>query len=369
MQYKLFKGIFFSVALIAGSVANAHEVHHLNATMMLEHEGFMVWYAVKEGWDKEIGLEIDLSIVHTSGIDVIDKKRQEPKAWDVAGVGAIPAIAGSENLPIEIIGIANDEAEATDVVVPKDSEILKTKGWNEDFPEVYGDPESIKGKKFYTKRLTSSSYTFSNWLDIFDLNEQDVTTVNTTAYDAVARMTKNDGAGAVIWSPNNFMPLDSGFKIAASAKQIGLFLPIAFVSDLDYAESHPRRLGKFLALYERVAKEQQKNPEKMAKEYQAFIKQFLHQDIPLEVCLLDLKKHPTYTVDEQIKMFDRSRHSASPMMLLEKKIIAKLIWLSINKKHPVNYNSKTFVRVPTDKYLRIAKEYVDNNYQQLPGNI
>ncbi len=366
MLSQKFKGILISLALLSGSTY-AHEIHHLDATMQLEHEGFLIWYAKKQHWDEEIGLEINLNIVHTSGIDILNKKREMPEQWDVAGVGAVPVVVGSDNMPIEIIGIANDEAQTTDVLVRKNSDILKDKGWNEDYPNIYGDPDSIEGKTFFVREQTSSLYTLTDYLDVFDLTLSDVKYIDSTASGAVARLDKGEGEGAVIWSPNNYDPLNKGYKVAATAHDVGTFLPVVFVSDLNYAETHPRRLGKFLAMYDRVSKYAKKHTEELAVEYQAFLKKYLHHDVPVDFCIKDLKNHPTFTLEEQIGMFKKEGHTLSKMEKFSKKVIAKEIALSISKKHPVNYNSKTFERVPTDKYLIIAKEYVNNNYQKLPN--
>ncbi len=154
-MYFCIKRLFFGVILLFFGTMHAwsFDLPRIKVSMMMEHEGFLMWYAVKQGWDRKVGVNIDLTILDTNGIDLMNRHRIDPSSWDVTCVTSIPLIVGSNQMPLEIIGIANDESNTTGIYVRPDSDILTTKGWNEDFPNVYGSPDTIKGKKFAIKNF------------------------------------------------------------------------------------------------------------------------------------------------------------------------------------------------------------------------
>ena len=47
-----------------------------------------------------------------------------------------------------VIANADEEFLINRVLVRPDSPIAKVKGWNKDYPEVLGSPETVKGKTF-----------------------------------------------------------------------------------------------------------------------------------------------------------------------------------------------------------------------------
>ena len=99
---------------------NNDALDHVKITMLMEHEGFLVWYAKQQGWDRDLGINLELSIVNSSGLDILNEKRKHRDQWDVTCIGAVPAIVASEDIPIKIFGIANDESYATDIMVQKE---------------------------------------------------------------------------------------------------------------------------------------------------------------------------------------------------------------------------------------------------------
>ncbi len=74
---------------------------------------------------------------------------QRPSAgeWVLAGTGAVPGMMGALRYGTYTIAVTNDESTPTPPA-PPDSPILKTKGYNKDYPEVYGHPDDVRGKTF-----------------------------------------------------------------------------------------------------------------------------------------------------------------------------------------------------------------------------
>ena len=178
-MWKRFLGIMAAALcvlnLTVGSAFSADLVK-VPTAWLDEHETFLMWYAKGKGWDKEAGLDIEMKLFN-SGPDILNAL--PAGEWRFAAVGALPAMLGNLRYGTSIIAQANNEAAlCTSVVVRADSPIAKVKGWNKDYPEVYGSPETVRGKTFLATTLTSSHYALSTWLNVLGLKDSDVVIKN-----------------------------------------------------------------------------------------------------------------------------------------------------------------------------------------------
>ena len=57
-----------------------------------------------------------------------------------------------------LIGIANDESWVNAVTVRPDNPALKVKGWNPEYPNLLGSPETVKGKTFLYTQSSSQHF-------------------------------------------------------------------------------------------------------------------------------------------------------------------------------------------------------------------
>ena len=105
-------------------------------------EAFPIWYAKQQGWDKAAGIDLQI-YAFDSGADAL--RAFPAKSWIFGGLGAVPAMLGALRYNMSVIGLGNDEAMANAVMVRADSPILKTKGYNKEYPNIYGSPESVRG--------------------------------------------------------------------------------------------------------------------------------------------------------------------------------------------------------------------------------
>ena len=172
-MWKRFLGIMAAALcvlnLTVGSAFSADLVK-VPTAWLDEHETFLMWYAKGKGWDKEAGLDIEMKLFN-SGPDILNAL--PAGEWRFAAVGALPAMLGNLRYGTSIIAQANNEAAlCTSVVVRADSPIAKVKGWNKDYPEVYGSPETVRGKTFLATTLTSSHYALSTWLNVLGLKNR-----------------------------------------------------------------------------------------------------------------------------------------------------------------------------------------------------
>lgn len=357
---RLIKTVSLCSVLISG-ISFAGELPQIKATMFMEQEGFLMWYAKEQGWDKELGIDIKLEISQTNGIDEMNKHRDNPSVWNITAASSIPFLIGSNNMDLKIIGMACDESPSTSVMVRKDSDIFKTKGWNREYPEIYGSPESIKGKTFLVKGISSGAYTLAAWLDIFNLNFSSVVIKDITGPEILKEMENQKVTGAGLWSPDTYESEYIGYQKITTAANIGEDIPIMFLADGKYIAENEDTVGKFLAVYFKAVEKQKEDVNQLVPAYQKFLKHFTGRDFSENICLKDLKEHRIYTLDEQLNLFESKDNKKSEIHKIERTITTGLMLIMKDMpSHNSNIRVANHLKDPnyiTDKYLRIAKKY------------
>ncbi|MDR0338896.1 MAG: ABC transporter substrate-binding protein [Desulfovibrio sp.] len=291
------------LVLFAGS-AMAADLYKMKTAWMDEHETFLIWYAKEKGWDKEEGLDIDLGYFD-SGMAILTAL--PAGEWVIAGIGAVPAMMGNLRYDTYTILIGNDESYTNAVMVRADSQILKTKGYNKDFPEVYGNPKDVKGKEFLCTTVSSAHFALSHWLNVLGLKDSDVVIKNMDQAQALAAFSTGIGDGVGLWAPHMYAGQDKGWKIVGTPNSCGQGLPIDIVADKKFADANPELVAKFLRIYLRSVDMLQKEaPENLVPEYRRFFLEWAGKEYTPEMALIDLQTHPVFNYSEQVALMDAS---------------------------------------------------------------
>lgn len=329
----------------------------MHITMMLEHEGFLMWYAQQKGWDKEVGLDLKLEISKLAGDDILNEINGGNKAWDVTVVGAVPATLYSKKLPITVFALANNESRATEIFVRPDSEILKIKGYNSKYPSVYGSPESVKGKTFMTHENTSVFYTLMMWLKILGMDLKDINYINVSVPEMVKKFHDSKADGFVIWSPDSYEAIHLGYAQAANVEDMHAFLPMVFCVHNDYAKNHTEELSKLVFIYSRACHEQEQRqtlPE-MIKAYQKFLKIYTGVIFSESFCKFDLLRHSVISIDEQIEYFNEIK-GISKVLEVRNNILTLYRDAASAYGWKETYDENDYPNVTTDRYLLEAQK-------------
>ncbi len=267
-----------------------------------EHEAFLVWYAKQQGWDKEEGLDLRM-LRFGSGEKIVS--RQGNYQWKIAGCGAVPALMSAQNNQFYVIGIGNDESQLNAVYVRPDSDILKTKGANPHYPNVFGSADAVRGKIILCPEKTSAHYLLSTWLHILGLTDADVKIQNVLPSPAVDMFAKDFGEAISIWAPATYAAEQKGFRPAALSPDCGVRQPILLLADREFADKHPEQVRAFLRVYLRVVDAMHKEGlEAFTHDYIRFNKSWASRLMTNEEALQDLKAHPVFALDQQVALFD-----------------------------------------------------------------
>ena len=259
-----FKTLFAVCALFGSLFQSSPSLSETLRTAWLgEHEAFLTWYAKEKGWDKEAGLDI-IMLRFDSGKSLIENVRGYD--WAIAGCGAVPAMQATMSDQVEVIAIANDESSANMILTRPDSPILAEKGFNPDFPNVFGTPESVKGKLILCPKKTSARYLLDKWLAALGLEEKDVKIEELEPTPALGAFKNGYGDILAVWSPFTREAETLGFKVAAHSQDCGATQPVLLVADRAFTEKNPDAVRAFLKVYLRVVDEiKAQGPETLAQ--------------------------------------------------------------------------------------------------------
>jgi len=339
------------VMLLASSLVAQAKLVKVPTAWMDEHETFLIWYAKEKGWDKELGLDLEIQYF-SSGMDIVNALPS--KTWVFAGNGAVPAMMSGLRYDTYIIANGNDESFCNGVLVRADSPIAKVKGWNKDYPEVLGSPETVRGKTFLCTTISSSHYALSSWLHTLGLTDKDVIIKNMDQPQALGAYENNIGDGVSLWAPHMYVGEAKGWKMASTIKTAGKALPIVLQADKAFADANPEIVVKFLSLYMRSVEMLQKEPlESLVPEYQRFFQEWAGKEYSRELALMDLKSHPVFNIKEQLALFDTSK-GLSEAQVWQKDIAE--FFASLGRLTPEEYAKVKDATYVTDKFLKMVEQ-------------
>ena len=302
---KWLRGLCAAVLCVAYvGTAGAAELQKVPTAWMGAQETFPIWYAKQKGWDKEVGLDVEL-LYFSSGMDALSTL--PAKTWVFGGMGAIPALMGALRHDTYVIANCNDEAMVNAVMVRPDSPIMQTKGYNKSYPNVYGTPESVKGKTVLCTTVSSAHFALSSWLKALGLTEKDVTIKNMDQASALAAFEYGIGDIVTLWAPLTYVGEKRGWKVASTPHDCYRGLPIVIVADREFADKNPEVTAKFLSIYMRAIDMMKNEPmDKLLPEYLRFYVDWAGTDYSKDLAEMDLKNHPVFNLEEQLQMFDAS---------------------------------------------------------------
>ncbi len=344
--------ISFAFFLSGASLAQAaQKPFELNTSWQPEHETFIVWYAKQKGWDKEEGLDIKMNYFDSG---MAQWEALPAGQWVLGGLGGVPMVVGAIRHGAYLLAIGNDESLTNAVMVRPNSPILKTKGWNKKYPEVFGSPDLIKGKTILVTTVSSGHYAMSLWLKAFGLKDSDVVVKNMDQAQAVAAFDSGIGDMVVLWAPHMFIGMGKGWKVAGDVKSCGAALPIVLTGDKKFCDSNPEIVAKFLRIYFRGINLIKKEGLKLLPDYKRFYKEWAGLEMTDEMAKKDFEMHPIFTYGEQLKMFKKPAKGDSMAETWQRAITES--FTAMGRFKPEERDKALKTPYITDKFLKMVKQ-------------
>lgn len=287
-----------TTTIVAKPVAKLIKV---KTAWVVGQEAFAIWYAKKQGWDNEVGLDINMQIYQAGKDALIDFN---VNSWFIGGLGALPTIMGAAEGNMSVIAIAGNEAKANAIMVRADSPMLTAKGINNDYPMIYGSPATVKGKTILVSKATSAHYVLHMWLKALALTENDVKLQNLTQEFALLSFDHGKGDAVALWAPYTFVGAENSWKTVATAKDINAELPIFLVANTAFTEQYPEVTKNFLGIYMRAVQWILDTPrQEVIAEIRAYYKDVFNQDYSDTMVNLQFDIFEVFGLETQKKLF------------------------------------------------------------------
>lgn len=275
------------------------EVQTISASHQPALHALPTYIAMQKGWDKAEGFKIDFQF-YPSGPP--QNEALASNKWQVGAMGSTPAMLASIRYGAYIIAVSNDESETNDLWVRPDSPILKVKGHNPQYPEIYGSPDTIKGKTILQTTASTGHYAVIATLKALGLNEKDVKLVHMEQSQAVAAFEAGQGDIVQLWAPFDYIGQSKGWVKISSGLKAGVKIPGVVVASKKAVEENPELVAKWLKVYMQGIKEMKTNPAESKKMLDAYYKE---RGLTLDDKALDneFKLRPLFDTKEQLAMF------------------------------------------------------------------
>ena len=204
--------VLIAILGIQSGFAQKVEGKKLRVAVQSFYASCPVGLIVDKGWDKEAGIPFELSIF--SGGAPINEALAAGK-WDVAVTGGAFIYALS-NFDAKLIAHQIDGSGGNGMYVRADSKLLTVKGYNPNFPDVYGSPAMVKGLTVLHNTGTTSHFITVNYLKALGLSMDDVKIVHADFQQLYQAFLTNKGDMVALTAPQSFMGDAEGWKMIAN---------------------------------------------------------------------------------------------------------------------------------------------------------
>lgn len=293
--------VTLSAASLVPSVADAADKPVVRTSAQPCLHGMELWYADKEGWLKNAPFVSEF-LLFSSGSP--QTEALAANQWDTGAMGTVPTMMANLRYGYKIIGISNDESKTNDIWVRPDSPILKTKGANPDYPEIYGTAADWKGKKILGPLVTTAHYPMASTLQALGLSDKDVDYVDMELGQAMTAFRAGEGDAIMLWAPQSYMAEALGWKKVSDGHAAKSPVVGAIGVRKEFAEEHPDLVVDWLDLYMRGVEKMKNQPQDMVDPLLHYFTDYCGLDVTRDMVEKEFKNRTLYDVDEQIEILE-----------------------------------------------------------------
>jgi ABC-type nitrate/sulfonate/bicarbonate transport system substrate-binding protein len=289
----------FTVALAAGAPVSlkAQQLTPIGVSYQPALYWSLPYYIASEkGWWKEVGLDPQFSTFPSGAPQMA---AAASKSWDVGGTGSAPATLGAQRFDIVTIGITNDESVGNAVMARKnEADGIRT------------NSASLKGKQMLLTTNSTGEYAALACLGKWGLAAKDMQIVNLNQQEIISAFATGTGTLAGVWAPNIYtLEERTGAQLICSGKEAGVAVPGALIARKAYAEQNPDKVAAYLAVYLRAIAWEKAHRDDTIKHMNDFYRK-TGVNLPEKYLAREIDTRPTFTLSEQLKLFDRASGTA-----------------------------------------------------------
>jgi ABC-type nitrate/sulfonate/bicarbonate transport system substrate-binding protein len=234
------------VALVAGSAtaALAADPVKVKTAWVAGLEMFPLWYGLNKHWDADEGLTVEYQKYANGPAQM---EALPSGAWNIASTGIGGVLVGGMRHDVRIIGAPMADSDTSNAIYARaDSPIFSVKGFNKDFPDIFGSPETVKGKNVLVTVNSANHFLVGRWLGALGLMPTDVKLTNMDVNSMLVSFDKKIGDVMSAWTPITTAAEARGYKRVASSVGLDARQVSQFVADHKWLEANGDVAVKFL---------------------------------------------------------------------------------------------------------------------------
>ena len=317
-------------------------------------EMFPLWYGKNKGWDKAEGVEVEFQ---RYGNGPAQMEALPSGAWNIAGTGVGGILVGGMRHDVKIIGAPMPDSDTSNAIYARaDSPIFSTKGFNKDFPNVFGSPDSVKGKNVLVTRNSANHFIAGQWLRALGVSPTEVKLTNMDGPSMLVSFDKNIGDVMSAWTPITTAAEARGYKRVASSVSLDARQISQFVADRKWLEANPDTAVKFLRVQYRCnqyIRDNINSPEVIDAAVKYYVEVLGDKKLSREEIAFGLKDRAPITLQEAL---DFSTPVNGKDQLTKWNNSAAEFFTSVGSYKPEELQKFVTTPLVTDVYLKKAAE-------------
>ena len=206
-----------------------------------------VQYMIDNGLDVQNGFKIEPQMFT---VGTLMTEALVADEWDIATTGASGVYMVANNGAI-VVGDIELCSGGTGAFVKADSPIAQIKGANPDYPNVYGDAESVKGTQIVLPTGSLNHLNVLKWIDVLGLQPSDVEIVNMDNASGYQAFKAGQADMTACSPPLSFTATDEGYVNVGSLVDLDVELYDLLVANGNsYADPEMREtMTKFIKVF------------------------------------------------------------------------------------------------------------------------
>ena len=240
-----------AASIVAGSASTADLVS-MRVAVMPYAISMPTYYAIETGLAQQYGLELEL-VMFSSGATM--NEAMASNQFDVAPIGGagIYGIASYDGVYIadQVIYEKTDDGQPTGgdgIYCLADHPAIDVKGYNEEYPNVCGDPDTVRGSTILYTSGTTAHQLVIMWLDALGIELDEVSMLNMDFAQSYNALKTGQADFACLTSPYTTQAQNEGYAYVADGKSLHQSSVESIMSPRDYYEENKENLARFLCM-------------------------------------------------------------------------------------------------------------------------
>lgn len=221
-----------ALAALASLSVPAQPLQKVRTFTQTNYPGFIQYVAREQGLFTKYGIDPDMKFF-PSGAPIV--QAAAAREWDIAFLGAPPAVIGASSLGMVTVGMPYEEAPTHELF-----------GRADFVAKVQANHAALKGAKIFVTTLSTGHFMTEACLRKFGVTSNDVSIIPSEQTATLAAFSSGQGDLAQVWPPFTFALQERGDKVLCDGKQAGVSIPSVWVVTKDFASKRPELVVKWL---------------------------------------------------------------------------------------------------------------------------